>query len=89
MSGEIDRVAKDAEEMEEQKTEKEIEVINKETEKLQDRIKKLKEGKTEEIQTWTVQEVSTQTTPVIYNSKTKKPYDLLSAIVELLNRTEE
>lgn len=37
---------------------------------------------------WSIQEVPTATTQVIFNSKTKTAYDLTSAIVELLNRTE-
>ncbi len=37
---------------------------------------------------WSIQEVTSETQPLIYNSKTKKYYTLLSAIAELLNRTE-
>lgn len=38
---------------------------------------------------WSIQEVATQTAQVIVNSKTNQSYDLASAIVELLNRTEK
>ena len=37
---------------------------------------------------WRMEEVPTQTSPVIYNSKTKKFYTLYDAIAEILNRTE-
>jgi len=38
---------------------------------------------------WSVQEIPTQTQPIIYNKETKKTYDLYSAVVEILNRIEE
>lgn len=44
--------------------------------------------KQEPQQEWSIQEVTSETQPLIYNSKTKKYYTLLSAIAELLNRTE-
>ena len=37
---------------------------------------------------WTVEEISTATQPVIYNSKTKKAYTIYEAIAEILNRSE-
>ena len=44
--------------------------------------------KTQPSPVWEVQDVSTETQPFIYNSKSKKYYNLISAIAELLNRTE-
>jgi hypothetical protein len=38
---------------------------------------------------WSLQTIPTQTTTVIYNSKTETAYTLEEAIVEILNRTEE
>ena len=38
---------------------------------------------------WSVQEVPTATTPVIYNSKTKKAFSIYEAVAEILNRTQE
>ena len=40
------------------------------------------------VNLWSKKEIVTSTEPIIYNSKTKESYDLLSAVVELLNRTE-
>jgi len=37
---------------------------------------------------WSIQEVPTETTQIIYNSKEKKSYNLASAIVELLNKID-
>jgi hypothetical protein len=42
-----------------------------------------------EKQVWSLQTIPTQTTTVIYNSKTETAYTLEEAIVEILNRTEE
>ncbi len=46
-------------------------------------------GKEEDKSIWKVQNVATETQPVIYDSKNKKAYDLHSALAELLNRTEQ
>ena len=43
----------------------------------------------EKKSSWEVREVATQSEPVIFNSKDQKPYTILQAIVEILNRTEE
>jgi hypothetical protein len=41
------------------------------------------------LETWRVEEATTQTQPVIYNSKNKKIYTFYEALAELLNRTEQ
>ena len=50
------------------------------------------EEEQEEVQedkVWKVAEIPIKKQSVIYNSKEDKVYDLLSAVVEILNRTEE
>lgn len=44
---------------------------------------------TQHMETWRVEEATTQTQPVIYNSKNKKIYTFYEALAELLNRTEQ
>ena len=39
-------------------------------------------------ETWIVHDVPVESQKVIVNTKTKKVYDLYSAVVEILNRTE-
>lgn len=38
---------------------------------------------------WSVEDIPTATTPVIYNSVTKTQLSLYEAVAEILNRTEE
>jgi hypothetical protein len=47
------------------------------------------EGKVVEENVWSLQTIPTQTTDVIYNSKTDRAYTLAEAVIEILNRTEE
>ena len=57
--------------------------------KVEEEIKEaVVEEEVESDEFWTVQQVPTETVPVI-RSKDGKNYDLYSAIAELLNRTEE
>jgi hypothetical protein len=42
----------------------------------------------EEQNDWSVQEIPTATTPVIYNARTKETLSLYEAIAEILNRSE-
>jgi len=51
--------------------------------------KKVQRQSAEEEPVWRMEELPTQTSPVIYNSKQKKFYTLYDAIAEILNRTEE
>ena len=71
------------------KTEEEEKTIetsdNEETEDTDE----VKEGNSAEKLTWIVEDLTTQTEPVIYNNKNKKVYTTQQAIVELLNRTEK
>lgn len=55
-----------------------------ETKEVEDK----EEPKVSKEPVWQVREVPTQKEAVIYNSKENKMYDLLSAVVEILNRTE-
>ena len=45
--------------------------------------------KVEEVSDWSVQEIPTATTPVIYNARTKETYSLYEAIAIILNKSEE
>ena len=74
------------EEVEEETEEQEVEI---------EEVKKIEEIK-EEIESipgkntiWSVEEITTATTPVIYNSKTKEELNLYQALAEILNRTED
>jgi hypothetical protein len=38
---------------------------------------------------WSVESITTSTTPVIWNNKTEKPLTEIEALVEILNRLED
>lgn len=69
---------------EEQEIEEEDDAV--EEEKLE-KFKPKKETK-EPKELWSVADVVTDTRQVIVNNKTGEQYDLYSAVVEILNRTE-
>jgi len=62
--------------------------IEEEEEDVEEEEVEEEKTKEENVDLWSVQEVSTQTQPVIYNKSTKKSYDLHSAMVEILNKLE-
>jgi len=45
--------------------------------------------KNPKLKTWIVQDVATESQRVIVNTKTKKPHDMYSALVEVLNKMDE
>lgn len=59
-----------------------------ESEEPKEEVEEKEKPKVSEEPVWQVREVPTQKEAVIYNSKENKMYDLLSAVVEILNRTE-
>lgn len=74
--------AEEDEEFVEDETEEDVE------EDIEDEVEEEKaDVKTRAV--WVIEDIATQTQQVIYNSKTKKAYDLTSAVVEILNRLED
>ena len=73
------------EEVKEVEVEEETEEQEVEIEEVKEEIESIPEKNT----IWSVEEITTATTPVIYNSKTKEELNLYQALAEILNRTED
>lgn len=72
----------------EEKVKESEEKVEEETE-VEEEVKEETESTPQEDTIWSVEEIPTATTPVIYNSKTKEELNLYQAIAEILNRTED
>ena len=73
----------------EPKVEEPEEKVKESEEKVEEEVKEETESTPQEDTIWSVEEIPTATTPVIYNSKTKEELNLYQAIAEILNRTED